>query len=613
MRWTGLGATWRRAAAAVAGRAGLAAGSAQANWYESPFVKGRLVQVDVYDRADGSALPVYAKDGRNYIVGTPGHEYAVRIRNCTGARVLVVTSVDGVNVISGDTAAPSQSGYVLEPWGYGRDHRLAQEPRAHGGVLLHRPGRLVCGAHRPAAERRRDRRRRVPGEAATRRCTTTGSAAAPVPRPKHRPTRTRRPIPSPLTARKEARADAAAPVASRGNARARRSRRAATPRSKDSPEAVRRSLGKLGTGHGRNEDSRVTTVALRARHANRPRKRWRSSTTAARTWSRWACCRRPYYRAARPARSVPGRRCASRPIRGELLLARGDDPVARIRNCAGVGNRRAPLLHTWRAMFAPRDDPLRFRCRGLRRGADARLRRGPRRGVRHAVCAAQGRRLPLPAAPLRQRRHRRRTVPGRLDECDPRARSLRAHGEVHDMALHARPQPARRSLARERPGEVRVDRRRRRRGHARDRWRRCPRRAATSPKCASTHGNCANNCMRRWRRCRPCSATRSCCSTRADCRSPKSRQLTGVGVETVKSRLRYAVAKLRGELATLGASLREECTMTHDPDNPERDPALDAAWREHSTEMPPARAGCRDPRRRASRGRQRSAACRCAG
>jgi len=39
-------------------------------------------------------------------------------------------------------------------------------------------------------------------------------------------------------------------------------------------------------------------------------------------------------------------------------------------------------------------------------------------------------------------------------------------------------------------------------------------------------------------------------------------QLTGVGVETVKSRLRYAVAKLRGELSplrtSLGASLREE-------------------------------------------------------
>ena len=39
-------------------------------------------------------------------------------------------------------------------------------------------------------------------------------------------------------------------------------------------------------------------------------------------------------------------------------------------------------------------------------------------------------------------------------------------------------------------------------------------------------------------------------------------ELTGVGMETVKSRLRYAVAKLRGELTQLrtphGASPREE-------------------------------------------------------
>ena len=121
-------ATWRRGAAALLMALGLAAGGAQANSYESPYVKGRLVQVDVYDRADGTALPVYAKNGRNYIVGMPGHEYAVRIRNCTGGRILVVTSVDGVNVISGDTAAPSQIGLRARPVGLGRDHRLAQEP-----------------------------------------------------------------------------------------------------------------------------------------------------------------------------------------------------------------------------------------------------------------------------------------------------------------------------------------------------------------------------------------------------------------------------------------------------------------------------------------------------
>ena len=47
------------------------------------------------------------------------------------------------------------------------------------------------------------------------------------------------------------------------------------------------------------------------------------------------------------------------------------------------------------------------------------------------------------------------------------ARPLRADGEIHDMALHARAPPARRSLARNRPGEVRVDRRRRRRAPTR--------------------------------------------------------------------------------------------------------------------------------------------------
>ena len=82
-----------------------------------PAPRAGLVQVDIYDRTRGSQLAVYAKDGRRYVIGTPGHEYAVRIRNTTGARVLVVTSVDGVNVISGDTASTSQSGYVLEPWG----------------------------------------------------------------------------------------------------------------------------------------------------------------------------------------------------------------------------------------------------------------------------------------------------------------------------------------------------------------------------------------------------------------------------------------------------------------------------------------------------------------
>ncbi len=53
--------------------------------------------------------------GASYIAGRPGNRYAVRLTNRSGARVLVVLSVDGVNAISGETAATGQQGYVLAP------------------------------------------------------------------------------------------------------------------------------------------------------------------------------------------------------------------------------------------------------------------------------------------------------------------------------------------------------------------------------------------------------------------------------------------------------------------------------------------------------------------
>jgi len=77
-----------------------------------------LAQVDVYDRGAGEALPEYRHRGRSYIEGRPGNEYAVRIRNNTAERLLAVLSVDGVNAVTGETASPDQSGYVIEPWGY---------------------------------------------------------------------------------------------------------------------------------------------------------------------------------------------------------------------------------------------------------------------------------------------------------------------------------------------------------------------------------------------------------------------------------------------------------------------------------------------------------------
>ena len=77
----------------------------------------------------GSPLETYRHRGRLYVAGTPGNRYAVSVRNRSGGRILTVISVDGVNAVTGETAAAGQSGYVLAAGQGGRGHGLAQEPR----------------------------------------------------------------------------------------------------------------------------------------------------------------------------------------------------------------------------------------------------------------------------------------------------------------------------------------------------------------------------------------------------------------------------------------------------------------------------------------------------
>ena len=78
---------------------------------------GRLADISVYDRTAGRWLQVYRHEGRAHVVGNPGHEYQVRVANRLREDLLAVVSVDGVNVITGETAHASQSGYVLSPRG----------------------------------------------------------------------------------------------------------------------------------------------------------------------------------------------------------------------------------------------------------------------------------------------------------------------------------------------------------------------------------------------------------------------------------------------------------------------------------------------------------------
>jgi hypothetical protein len=79
----------------------------------SAWAVGNLARVELINQATGRVLPVYKSDGRWFVAGNPGSEYRIVIRNRSGGDLLAVASMDGVNVVSGETAAPSQSGYVI--------------------------------------------------------------------------------------------------------------------------------------------------------------------------------------------------------------------------------------------------------------------------------------------------------------------------------------------------------------------------------------------------------------------------------------------------------------------------------------------------------------------
>ena len=80
---------------------------------ESAQAAGRLAEIRVVDRDSGSPLRTYYHHGEYWVAGKPGARYAIEIRNTLHQRLLAVTSVDGVNVLTGDTARWDQNGYVL--------------------------------------------------------------------------------------------------------------------------------------------------------------------------------------------------------------------------------------------------------------------------------------------------------------------------------------------------------------------------------------------------------------------------------------------------------------------------------------------------------------------
>jgi pyruvate/2-oxoglutarate dehydrogenase complex dihydrolipoamide acyltransferase (E2) component len=81
----------------------------------SPAQAGQLAGLAIIDQASGAPLQIWRHAGQNWVVGQPGQRYSLQINNKTNGRLLAVMAVDGINIITGNTAAGNQSGYVFSP------------------------------------------------------------------------------------------------------------------------------------------------------------------------------------------------------------------------------------------------------------------------------------------------------------------------------------------------------------------------------------------------------------------------------------------------------------------------------------------------------------------
>lgn len=253
------------ASALGAALAALASGCAPVHAHvvpESARITGPLSDIEIIDRDTGQRLPIYQHQGRRYVAGTPGGRYAVAVRNRSGGRVLAVVAVDGVNAVSGETAAWHQTGYVLDPgqryevrgWRKSQARIAAFEFTALSDSYAARTGRpndvgvigvaLFREAVRPEAQTLAPSTRSESRRGGSNEQSADAAPASAPPAP----------------------AASGAPGAASASEKARDAADLASAESAAEATAPRRLQERLGTGHGRSETSQVAyTDFVRAR------------------------------------------------------------------------------------------------------------------------------------------------------------------------------------------------------------------------------------------------------------------------------------------------------------------------------------------------------------
>lgn len=82
----------------------------------APVPDASPYSLDIIDES-GFPLTAYQHRGRVYVLGTGGQRYTLRVTNPTPRRIEAVVSVDGLDVIDGESADLRKRGYVVPPYG----------------------------------------------------------------------------------------------------------------------------------------------------------------------------------------------------------------------------------------------------------------------------------------------------------------------------------------------------------------------------------------------------------------------------------------------------------------------------------------------------------------
>jgi hypothetical protein len=218
---------------------------------------GHLADIQIVDRDSGETLQVVHHQGEHWVAGRPGARYAVAVRNTGAARVLGVVSVDGVNVITGETAALEQSGYVLNPW---QRYEITGWRKSDTEVAAFQftglPESYAARTGRPLHVG-------VIGVALFREKVTKPPEIAPA-----RPSwRERRELSEAERSQLERGAPAAPPAAAESSARAGATGKSHAPHGAADALHSAPTAPRLGTGHGEREASRIGHTQFKRRSA----------------------------------------------------------------------------------------------------------------------------------------------------------------------------------------------------------------------------------------------------------------------------------------------------------------------------------------------------------